>query len=434
MPVHDILTPQEAAYIATNSYFTLKDWISGAPKVGMESHANVKNRVLGAADAGNMQNTSLKGTDLGSANLKRVFAGTTGMGTNTGFGYLLKFQKGDRRHAVIATRGTRPELGAPDLLTDARAAMTSFGDFGLVHKGFKTTFDSVINNIARDNSSIMDADVVHCVGHSLGGAVATLMAAHYARLGKSVKLYTFGSPRVGAFSAHSALEKMLGKNNIFRTAHDLDPITLIGPYPYIHVNPAPSDQNNFTLPSPTGSLFSVANHDMALYINSVATNGVDATWEEVRSLADKCDHENSVLAKWLLHKDNNPGWVQYASAKTLGLLFKLFSHVLKTTRTAVILGLTAVDLLAEMIHNGLCKLGLYATQIFSLLRHAAAWAGLKMAAGADFTAGIIKIIFNKMMSTLTAMAAHAVVMRNSGMMPLPLIIAGGWSLVSGSAY
>lgn len=434
MPVNDILTPQEAAYIATNSYFTLKDWISGAPKVGMESHANVKNRVLGAADAGNMQNTSLKGTDLGSANLKRVFAGTTGMGTNTGFGYLLKFQKGDRRHAVIATRGTRPELGAPDLLTDARAAMTSFGDFGLVHKGFKTTFDSVIANIARDNSSIMDADVVHCVGHSLGGAVATLMAAHYARLGKSVKLYTFGSPRVGAFSAHSSLEKMLGKNNIFRTAHDLDPITLIGPYPYIHVNPAPSDQNNFTLPSPTGSLFSTANHDMALYINSVAANGVDATWEEVRSLADQCDHENSVLAKWLLHKDNNPGWVQYASAKTLGLLFKLFAHVLKTTSTSIILGLTAVDLLAEMIHNGLCKLGLYATQIFSLLRHAAAWAGLKMAAGADFTAGIIKIIFNKMMSTLTAMAAHAVVMRNSGMMPLPLIIAGGWTLVSGSAY
>jgi hypothetical protein len=31
MPIADTLTPKEAAHIATNSYFTLKDWINNEP-------------------------------------------------------------------------------------------------------------------------------------------------------------------------------------------------------------------------------------------------------------------------------------------------------------------------------------------------------------------------------------------------------------------
>jgi triacylglycerol lipase len=139
MPENDILTPREASHIANNSYFALKDWMRNAPVAGVETRANVQNCVLGTGS------TSLQGTELGRASLQQVFSGTTGMGTNSGFGYVLKYRKGDLQHTVIATRGTRPELGAPDLLTDARAGMTSFGDFGPVHKGFKKTFDSVIS-------------------------------------------------------------------------------------------------------------------------------------------------------------------------------------------------------------------------------------------------------------------------------------------------
>jgi triacylglycerol lipase len=217
MPVNDILTPQEASCIATNAYFSLKDWIKGTPSPGVETKANVFNRVLGSGNAGGsaQPNTSLKGTGMGAANLEQVFAGTTGLGTSSGFGYVLQCKKGSNRHAVIATRGTRPELGAADIITDMRAGMIGFGDYGPVHKGFKRTFDSVIINIAKDHKAIMDADVVHCVGHSLGGGVATLMAAHYASMGKAVKLYTFGCPRVGAFQTFSALQSKIGKNHIY---------------------------------------------------------------------------------------------------------------------------------------------------------------------------------------------------------------------------
>lgn len=431
MPVNGTLTPMEASYIATNAYFTLKDWINETPTAAMESRHVVHNRVLGAGNAGRVDpsrpNPTLQGTGLASARLGPVFQGNTGFSTTSGFGYLLNFNEGTRRHAIIATRGTRPELGAPDLLTDARAGMTGFGGYGPVHKGFKTTYDSVLTNLGRDGDRLaMDADVVHCVGHSLGGAVATLVAAHYAQRGKQVKLYTFGSPRVGAGPTYAAMHKQLGQDNIFRVAHDLDPISLVGPFPYIHLNPSSGHPNFMTIPSPTGSLFSTANHDMMKYINSVG--GEDMWWSDAHDLSAQVDHDNAVLARWLLHEDNNPGWVQYASARTLGILFKLFSHALKGVSTSVILGLTAVDLIAELLVAGLYKMAALSSRIFTLLRHAASWAGITLKAGADFTAGILRAILGAMMARLKQMGQLALTTVTRGMRALPLVIAGSWAL------
>lgn len=433
MPVNDVLTPQEASHIATNAYFALENWINKQPVAGVEARSTIRNRVLGAGDVGSNQpvagaaNPTLRGTALGNSKLRGIHTATTGFGVSSGFGYTLTYRDKVRTHAIVAMRGTRPELsGWPDLLTDARGTMTSFGDCGTVHKGFKATFDSALPSLERDNNRVMSADVVHCVGHSLGGAVATLVAAHYAGRGKQVRLYTFGSPRVGALGSHVALERRIGKENIYRVAHDLDPISLIGPFPYIHVNGGVSDRNNMTLPSPTGSLFSTMNHDMSLYIDSVG--GPDISWDTVRGFAARTDHDNSALAKWLLHEDNNPGWVQYASAKTLGILFKLFNHALKTMSTSVILGLTAVDLLAEILMKGLYKAAVLGDQILRLLGYAATWAGVQVASATQFTAAIIARILSKMLATLRQLAAVALSNAARALVPLPLMIGGAWAL------
>jgi pimeloyl-ACP methyl ester carboxylesterase len=274
----------------------------------------------------------------------------------------------------------------------------------------------------------MKADVVHCVGHSLGGAVATLIAAHYAAAGKSVKLYTFGSPRVGAMGSHIALERCIGKENIYRVAHDLDPISLIGPFPYIHVNGGFTDDNNMTLPSPTGSLLSTSNHDMAMYIDSVG--GPDVSWETVRGFSSRLAHNDSVLARWLLHSDNNPGWVQYASAKTLTILFRLFRYVLRTMSTSLILGLTALDLLAEILMKGLYRAKELGEQIVTLLGYAATWAGIKVASGANFSAEIIRLILGKMMATLRQLSVLAMASAAREIVPLPLLLGSAWLLSS----
>ena len=437
MPINDILTPQEASHIATNAYFTLENWINSKPVAGVEARGTVQNRVLGPGDKGSNQtgpNPTLNGTGLANGTLGSIHTARTGFGVSSGFGYTLTYRANNRTHAIVAMRGTRPELaGKPDLLTDGRGTITSFGSIGAVHKGFKKTFDSVMPSLERDSNSIMKADVVHCVGHSLGGAIATLLAAHYANFGKVVRLYTFGSPRVGALGAHHALERRIGKDNIYRVAHDLDPISLIGPFPYIHVNGAATDRNNMTLPSPTGELLSVTNHDMSRYIRSVARTG-DMTWDAVRGSAARVNHDNSVLARWLLHEDNNPGWVQYASAKTLGILFKLFSHVLKSISTSLILGLSAVDLLAEVLIKGLYKLAQLGGQILKLLGYAAKWAGITVVSGTQFTAAIIAKILDKMLATLRHLAVRALTNPTATLMPVPLILTGSWALASCGAF
>lgn len=439
MPSNDILTPQEASHIATNAYFTLENWINSKPVAGIEARGTIQNRVLGAGDKGSNQpagggtNPTLQQTGLASGKLGTIHTATTGFGAYSGFGYTLTYRNSGRTHAIVAMRGTRPELaGNPDLLTDARGALAAFDNCGVVHKGFKRTFESAMPSLERDAGTVMKADVVHCVGHSLGGAVATLIAAHYAGLGKTVRLYTFGSPRVGAMGTHIALERRIGKENIYRVAHDLDPISLIGPFPYIHVNGAATDRNNMTLPSPTGSLLSTMNHDMALYIRSAGRS--DVNWDTIRGFAARVNHDNSVLATWLLHQDNNPGWVQYASAKTLGILFKLFGHVLRTLSTSIILGLTAVDLLAEILVNGLYKAKNLGEQIIALLGYAAKWAGITIASGAQFTAEIIKRILGKMLLTLRHMALHALSNPTGTLMPVPLIMGSAWALSSCGAF
>jgi triacylglycerol lipase len=436
MPSNDELTPLEAAYIASNSYFALKDWAYGKPVAGAETPEVVQNRVLGPANVGkatpNLRNPTLQKTELGSGRLGSVLTAQTGFGTSSGFGYVLHYEKDALRHAIVAVRGTRPEMaGKPDVLTDFRASLTSFADYGLVHKGFKTTFDSAAGSLAAEDRAIMSADVVQCVGHSLGGAIATLIAAHYAARGKSVKLYTFGSPRVGALSTYAALQSRIGKQNIFRVAHDLDPISLVGTYPFIHVNPLATDINNMTLPSPTGSLFSMVNHDMNKYIAHVGDK--DMTWGAVRLMSNRLDQDNSVLARWLLY-DNNPGWVQYASAKTLGILFKLFHHELQAASTSVILGLSAIDMLAEILMNGLYQLKTLGERIFQLLRYAATWAGVTVAAGAEFTSKIIRVILSKMLATLRALAAQALANPAQFLRPLPLILAGSAALSACSVF
>jgi triacylglycerol lipase len=405
-PINEYLTPQEASYIAHNAYFTLKDWISGQPTIGMETRANVRKMVtgdgLGAAAQGGGANTSLKPTELGGAHLDRVFAGSTA-GVTTGFGYVLSFNRAGSKQVVIATRGTRAEHSKADLLTDLRASMTGFGDFGLVHQGFRNTFDSVKIGLTRDDRRIMDADVVHCVGHSLGGAVATLVAAHFSSRGKAVKLYTFGCPRVGALGAQSAMEQSLGKHNIFRVSHDLDPVTMVGPYPYGHLNGQPDDANNMMLVSPTGQLLSVANHDMTEYVRSVG--GTEMNWQAVRGL----------------------GWLTQRAAQGLSYLMKAFSHLLKQLGFVTIAGLTGIDLFCVVLASNMTKIAEMNSQLMDCILQAARWARVVVSNAAQLTATVIRAILNAMFSVLRPIAVNALQSVGRGT-PLPLLIGGATAL------
>ena len=74
---------------------------------------------------------------------------------------------------------------------------------------------------------------VHIVGHSLGGALATLSADWIkAEYSLPVKLYTFGSPRVGLDNFSRAATSRIDK--IYRCTHGADPVTKVPLWPFSH--------------------------------------------------------------------------------------------------------------------------------------------------------------------------------------------------------
>ncbi|XP_016476067.2 uncharacterized protein LOC107797675 isoform X1 [Nicotiana tabacum] len=126
-----------------------------------------------------------------------------------------------RKRLVVAFRGTE-QTKWKDLLTDLMLVPAGFnperigGDFKQevqVHSGFLSAYDSVrirLISLVKQAIGYRDDDLdppnewsVYVTGHSLGGALATLLAlelssSQLAKRGAiSVTMYNFGSPRVG---------------------------------------------------------------------------------------------------------------------------------------------------------------------------------------------------------------------------------------------
>lgn len=105
---------------------------------------------------------------------------------------------------VVAFRGTEPE-DIKDALADAEFLLRDWHDaagrpIGKVHGGFaRYAFDNDIFNRVKAHLDLLPlaspagAHRVLVTGHSLGAALATLMASWM----PNAELYTFGSPRVG---------------------------------------------------------------------------------------------------------------------------------------------------------------------------------------------------------------------------------------------
>ena len=106
----------------------------------------------------------------------------------------------NKEDLVIACRGTQPSE-FNDLKADLRAVPVMAETVGRVHVGFKAEVDDLWPMICDDLvRTVNQGKAVWFCGHSLGAAMATIMASRcmfYASVPNPVELYTFGSPRVG---------------------------------------------------------------------------------------------------------------------------------------------------------------------------------------------------------------------------------------------
>ena len=100
---------------------------------------------------------------------------------------------------VIACRGTQP-TEFNDIAADLKAMPVVAETISRVHQGFKAEVDELWPMIMADLMSKQPKQKLWFCGHSLGAAMATIMASrclYNKKVPNPEELYTYGSPRVG---------------------------------------------------------------------------------------------------------------------------------------------------------------------------------------------------------------------------------------------
>ncbi|MBU6954606.1 lipase family protein [Hahella sp. CR1] len=317
-----VLTPSEAAYAAERSY-----------------------RIIHERDVSLFGN---KLTGKFALNNESRFEGVAGASIfkyRSGFGLAARGVSDTcnefRDDAFIVTRGT-DATNFRDILTDAHTSVQRSSSGNFVHTGFNTTYKSFEQDIRKFFQGY-NPRRVHCVGHSLGGALASLIAEWLVENNVAEPvLYTFGSPRVGSSGFASNLTRQVNAANIYRVAHSTDPVPWVPTWPFYHV-PNPGTECFIDC----GMNFASKNHLMDHYIDSVEGK----TWESLKIRQPSASLTDDV-EKWL--KSDGP--ISF-TVNSFNMINKALIWVLKKVlhgvgiglNVALAAGLTVMDQLAMLL-------------------------------------------------------------------------------------
>ena len=120
---------------------------------------------------------------------------------------------------LVAFRGTE---SFPDWLTNLQAVKDP-GPWGKVHEGFQDSFLVSALVIGKMIGEMRGEREIWVTGHSLGGALAVLLAATLAENGIEVAgLYTFAAPRVGDIAFARELNRSLKGKAHWRVVNEGD--------------------------------------------------------------------------------------------------------------------------------------------------------------------------------------------------------------------
>lgn len=264
------LSPTKSALFAENMYLLTKS-------------GSIEEAII-------LLNAGYKG-DLAFAE-SNMLAGKTGgpafIKVKTAFGFVLVGKNQYKGNAFVIFRGTQY---LADWLTNLNITVSRTCSGQQVHDGFHAAFKSMKPQI---QAAVVDLDrgmYVHCIGHSLGGALATI-AADWLRhdMGFKPHLYTFGSPRVGLQNFAENCTKSLGSQSIYRVYHKTDIVPYIPVWPFVHT---PYKQRDFYLPSP-GIMPAAEWHAMDKYVESVRGEN----WEALHAKR-KPQKSESQIEQWL---------------------------------------------------------------------------------------------------------------------------------------
>ena len=421
----DLLTPAVAARAATDVY-TLRPQ-GTTIRSALEGQARLGPAALDPAAGGltPFQQSTAAQSDFLVGENDRI-TGVTGvtwggrtvpdfLQSRTGFGFVARGRPGATRatggsdfadDVLISIRGTE-FLSADDWATNFTISDEPGPGGFRVHAGFNRAYASMADQIDQRIANGPKRRV-HCIGHSLGGAIATLLAADLAEKEKfsEIFLYTFGAPRVGDANFGDWLIRKLGRGRVLRVYHPADPVPMIPLYPYQQ-----PDMPGLQVAAPAGSLIAHNYHGM------LATYGPamqDIGWNSL--LDNRTPPVSDEQIRWYLEVGFATTPILMMSARIMNLAVRALQYILAAIRGAMGAALDrrltrsahVLDTLAAALVLGLEVGGRIAGWVTSLLQTIARLMGRTIQAGQDITRWFIRYLLEALLRQIGRAARQAI--------------------------
>lgn len=298
---------------------------------------------------------------------------------------------------VLAIRGTNSIY---DTSTDLRAniSLTEFG--ASVHSGFNTLFKTLQVELAPYLNAVRSGGTVHCVGHSLGGAVASLVADWAKkRFNCKVKLYTFGAPKVGLNDFALKTTNALEHKNIYRCVNGGDVVPMVPVWPFIH---APYNASEYRLDN--HKLLRPWHHLMTYYTENCKAQSWDGINKEIsfnsfRNVTLKVEHAAQV--------QSSVYWMNRLSEALITVLRKANLALLNSIQSGVANGLNLYDKIAMILADKTLHAVDISSQLSGLLACMLKFSGYGRYTLKELTTEFIRWVFEKTLKMINKLAREA---------------------------
>ncbi|MDP4535068.1 lipase family protein [Alkalimonas collagenimarina] len=310
--------------------------------------------------------------------------------------------KGVNRFTGDVALGIRGTASLRDAFTDLNAGIAIADNQSRVHSGFQKVFKSMQPALEQQLSPLLRNNgngVVHCSGHSLGGALAHLAAIWIKqRFGNKVVLYTFGAPRVGLNDF--ALKSLGSIDKIFRCIHGNDIVPMVPVWPFFH---APLNGSSVQLTAATG--VSIKAHFMDS--GPGYTNTAKGQWENLQRRSDtiktvRLSYERRFECNFSTH------WQERLSHALITLLKDAGYLTAVSAQVGVSGIMTFYDYLAATVEKIADLGGQFAEQVKGLLGHMLVFAGKVATTVKDLSARFIRWVFKVTLEAMYRTARRAI--------------------------
>lgn len=387
----DLLTPQQAAQIASGVYalrtISIAKMRENQQTLGCEGLFSVD------------ENSRFEG-----------YSGAMAWKKLSGFGYIADGEGPFNGDVLVATRGTQGGKLGPDWVSNYNIGMQAGPSSLPVHAGFHEIWKTFSQGLG-DFLASRQPRRVHCVGHSLGGALATLTADLVTTTHKrEVALYTFGAPRVGDPVFARSLTARVRAERIFRVYHPSDPVPMIPLFPFFHM---PFGGSGLQVSNQLGGLINADAHAMEdSYLAAVG----QASWADLQRCArQRADEEASQVKSWLERAADGRGGFVMGSARLLSMIGKALRYLVAQAGKLMVCGVqanllvsfTVVDQLAWLLSQAAHLSLEIGRSVLVLIGAIFAFLGRKTIQLANVTAAFLRWLLALLFTSLRSTAERA---------------------------